>query len=104
MERDGTWVEQKWTNDDHLQQQIAKAAKKWRAILERVTTTVHSLAQQNLPLRGHRESLVSDPNLGNFLALLKYLDKFDPAMREHLDSVSGETGCLHTFLQTLKMN
>jgi hypothetical protein len=47
-----------------------------------------------LPLRGHRESLVSDPNLGNFLALLKYLAKFDPVVREHLDSVSGKPGCL----------
>jgi hypothetical protein len=36
--------------DDHLQQQIAKAAKKWREILERITATVQTLAQQNLPL------------------------------------------------------
>jgi hypothetical protein len=52
--------------DDHLQQKIAEAAKKWREILERITATVQTLAQQNLPLRGHRESLVSDPNPGNF--------------------------------------
>jgi hypothetical protein len=31
--------------DDHLQQQIAKAAKKWREILERITATVQTLAQ-----------------------------------------------------------
>jgi hypothetical protein len=29
--------------DDHLQQQIAKAAKKWREILERITATVQTL-------------------------------------------------------------
>jgi phage gp45-like len=54
--------------DDHLQQQIAKAAKKWREILERITATVQTLAQQNLPLRGHRQSVVSDLNPGIFLS------------------------------------
>jgi hypothetical protein len=84
-------------SDDHLQQEIAKAAEMWREILELITVTVQTLVQQNLPLRGHRESLVSDPNSGNFLALLKYLAKFDPVMREHLDSVSGKPGCLSYF-------
>jgi hypothetical protein len=50
-----------------------------------------------LPLRDHRESLVSDPNPGNFLALLKYLTKFYPVMREHLGSVSGKPGCFSYF-------
>jgi hypothetical protein len=80
--------------DDHLQQEIAKADKKWREILERITATVRTPAQQNLPLRGHRESLISDSNPGNFLALLKYLAKFDPVVRKHLDSDSGKPGCL----------
>jgi hypothetical protein len=83
--------------DDHLQQQIAKAAKTWREILERITATVQTLTQQNLPLRGHRESLVSDPNPVNFLALLKCLAKSDTLMREHLDSISGKPGCLSYF-------
>jgi hypothetical protein len=81
--------------DDHLQQQIAKAPKKRRDNLERTTATDQTLAKQNLNLRGHRESLVSDQ--GNFLALLKYLAKFYPVMREHLDSVSGKPGCLSYF-------
>ena len=40
-------------------------------ILEWVITTL-----QNLALIGHRESITNDPNPGNFLALLKYLDTF----------------------------
>ncbi|XP_065642856.1 uncharacterized protein LOC136074463 [Hydra vulgaris] len=44
------------------------------------------LAQQNLALRGHNESLQSDENSGNFLALMKFLAKFDPFMKEHLES------------------
>jgi hypothetical protein len=83
--------------DDHLQQQIAKAAKKWREILERITETIQTLTQQNLLLLGHCESLVRDTNPGYSLALLKYLAKFDPLMREHLDSFSGKPGCLSYF-------
>ena len=62
--------------DDLFQEQMSKADKTWKEILERVIATVQTLAQQNLALRGHRESITKDPNPGNFLALLKYLDKF----------------------------
>jgi hypothetical protein len=62
-----------------------------------VIATIQALAEQNLSLRGHRESLVGDSNPGNFLALLKYLAKCDPVMTEHLDSVSGKPGCLSYF-------
>jgi hypothetical protein len=41
--------------DDHPQQQIAKAAKKWRQFLKGITATVKTHAQQNLPPRGHCE-------------------------------------------------
>jgi hypothetical protein len=76
-------------DDRHPQQQIAKADKKWREILERVNVTIQTPAQENLFLRGHRESLVGDSNSGNFLALLKYLAKFDSLMKERFDPVCG---------------
>lgn len=80
--------------DSHLQRQVCEAAKIWKEILERVIATVQTLAQQNLALRGHRESITDSANPGNFLALIKYLAKFDPVMRTHLDSVSGNPGKL----------
>jgi hypothetical protein len=64
--------------DDHLQQQIAKAGKMCREILERATVTNRTLAQQNLSLWGHRESLAGESDPGNFMALLKYLENFEP--------------------------
>lgn len=80
--------------DDRLQQQVLEQSRIWRVVLERVIATVQTLAQQNLALRGHRESIVDDDNCrpGNFLALLKYLAKFDPVMRAHLQSVSENPG------------
>jgi hypothetical protein len=66
--------------DDHFQQQNAKSDRKRREHLERVTATIQDLAQQNLSLRRHRES-VGDSNPGNFRALLNYLAKFDPVAR-----------------------
>jgi predicted nucleic acid-binding Zn-ribbon protein len=83
--------------DDELQKQTAKAAKKWREILERVTVTIKNLAQQKLPLRGHCQSLISDTNPRHFMALLKNLAKFDPVRRHHLDSGSGKPGCVIHF-------
>ena len=49
------------------------------------------LAEQNLALRGHRESLQADNNLnvGNFLGLMKFLAVFDPVLREHLGFVES---------------
>jgi hypothetical protein len=78
---------------ERLQQQTAKANGKWTEILERITATVQSLAQHNLYLPGHCESLVGDFNRGNFVVLLKYLKKFGPVMKKHLKSVSGKPGC-----------
>jgi tRNA U34 5-carboxymethylaminomethyl modifying GTPase MnmE/TrmE len=66
--------------DNRLQQQTAKAHKKWTEILERVNATIKTLAQQNLSLRGHRVSLVGDSNPGKFLAFLSYLEKSDRAL------------------------
>jgi hypothetical protein len=51
----------------------------------------------NLSLLGRRESLVGDSSPGNFLALLKFLAKYDLFTREHLDPVSGKPGCLCYF-------
>jgi hypothetical protein len=61
--------------NDHLQQQIAEAAKTFRKILERITASARTLAEQNFPLRGHRESLVSDFNPGNFFGTVEVFGK-----------------------------
>ena len=53
-------------------------ASSWKEVLEQVIVTVQTLAEQSLALIGHGESIINDPNPGNFLALLKYLAKFVP--------------------------
>lgn len=61
-----------------------------------------SSSQQNVALRGHRESINNDPNPGNFLALLKYLAKFHPVTRSHLDSLPHNSGCISQLLPTIQ--
>ena len=46
--------------------------------------------------------ITNDPNPGNFLVLLKYLAKFDPVMRSHLDSVFRKSGCILYLLPTIQ--
>lgn len=88
--------------DDRLQQQIRNETKVRRDILERIIATIQTLAQQNLALRGHRESVSEDPNPGNFLALIKYLSKFDPVMKAHVESVSANKGHLSYFSHNIQ--
>jgi hypothetical protein len=45
------------TLDRHLQEQVEIEKRKWVGILHRVVDVILFLAKQNLPLRGHRESL-----------------------------------------------
>ena len=71
-------------------------------ILERVIVTVQTLAQQILALTEHRKLITSDPDPENIQALLKYLTKFDPVMRSHLDSVSHKSGCISYLSRTIQ--
>lgn len=83
--------------DDRLQQQIRDETKLWKDIIERIIATIQTLAQQNLALRGHRESITEESNPGNFLALIKYLSKFDPVMKSHVDAVTANKKFLSYF-------
>lgn len=87
--------------DDRLLQQI-KWNKILSDILKFIIVTIQILAQQNLVLRGHRESISEDLNPGNFLTLLMYLNKFDPMMKTHMESISAIKGICHTFLTTFR--
>jgi hypothetical protein len=57
----GKLVEKSGIIGNELQQRTAKAAKKWTEILERISATFQTLAQQNFFLRSHRELLLSLP-------------------------------------------
>ena len=57
---------------------------KWVNVLNRIVDVILYLTKQNLPLRGHRESLDEEGNPGNFLELIKLISKYDPVLREHV--------------------
>ena len=70
---------------------IETEKQKLREILKRILDGIKYLAEHNLALRGHRESLQadSDSNVGNFLGLMKFLPVFDPVLREHLGFIKS---------------
>lgn len=72
------------TLDKSLQEQVETEKRKWVGILHRVVDVILFLAKQNLPLRGHRESLDGGENPGNFLELIKLISKYDPVLRVHM--------------------
>ena len=61
-----------------------------RTIMKRVVDTVVHLGKQGLAFRGHRESLIDDPeaNKGNFLESLNYLSAYDVTTANHQKSTS----------------
>ena len=77
--------------DAEFHVEIEKEKQKWREIFKRILHGIKYLAEQNLALRGHRESLQadSDPNVANFFGLMKFLAVFDPVLREHLSFIES---------------
>ncbi|XP_044147047.1 zinc finger MYM-type protein 1-like [Bufo gargarizans] len=68
---------------DHVHQTTVDREKsKWRDILHRLLDVTLFLAHQNLPFRGHRETM-SSANKGNFLELIDLLSNYDPILKEH---------------------
>ncbi|CAH2296264.1 Hypothetical predicted protein [Pelobates cultripes] len=68
---------------DHVHQTaVDREKRKWRDILHRLLDVTLFLAHQNLPFRGHRETM-SSANKGNFLELVELLSNYDPILKEH---------------------
>ncbi|XP_063302374.1 zinc finger MYM-type protein 1-like [Pelobates fuscus] len=68
---------------DHVHQTtVGREKRKWRDILHRLLDVTLFLAHQNLPFRGHRETM-SSANKGNFLELVELLSNYDPILKEH---------------------
>ena len=85
------------TKDVQLQKQVFAEMQKWKPITERIVEVVLYLAKHNLALRGHRgkeisglsepeETIVDDVNVGNFLATIRLLAKYDVILAKHLQS------------------
>ena len=56
------------------------------------------LAQQNLPLRGHRESLHDyESSPGNFLSLVKLISNYDSVLKEHVMNVMNKVSKVSYF-------
>ena len=65
--------------------------RKKEVLANRSITVVH-LGKQGLAFRGHRESLIDEPeaNKGNFLESLNYLSAYDVTTANHLEKVRNQ--------------
>lgn len=81
----------KWKNNktiDKAQESLLRQEiNKWRQILERIIDVTLTLATTNMPFRGTNENLDSS-NPGVFLSIIKLLSKYDPVLKNLLDSRS----------------
>ena len=74
-------------------------------ILHRIMDIILCLAWQNFALRGHRESLNSEDNTGNFMELVKLVSNYDPVLREHLIRTRiAPNITIHIFILKSRMN
>ena len=75
------------TVDNLGQNKLNNVLKKWVQILHRVVKMIRFLSRQNLPFRGHGETIKPNEtfnNSGNFIELTKLLSNYDPVLREHV--------------------
>ena len=69
------------------QNKLNNVLKKRVQILHRVVKMIRFLSKQNLPFRGHVDTIKPNDtsnNSGNFIALTKLLSNYDPVLREHV--------------------
>ena len=80
--------------------------KKWVQILHRVVKMSRLLSKQNLPFRGHVETIKpSDTsNSGNFIELTKLISNYDPVLREHVVRCQYLTQGQHSYLSPQVQN
>lgn len=68
---------------DHEYQIVLDQEKKWCNNLSRLLDVILFLARLSLPLRKHREGVLSG-NRGNFLELVNLWSKYDPVLKDHM--------------------
>lgn len=95
MEMAGKLVEKCGIIGNELQPRTAKAAKKWTEILERISATVQTLAQQNFFF----EVIV---NYCLAYQSRKSYSMFDSLMREHWEPVFGKVWLLSHSTSDIK--
>ena len=94
-------LQQKETIDKHAQKQIDAEKLHWRAVLERLLSVVHFLAERNLAFRGSVEKL-GDARNGNFLGLVEVISKFDPILSEHVRRIKNDELSDHYLGKTMQ--
>jgi hypothetical protein len=82
------------TIDDAMKSAEKMEQSYWRQILERIVNVTLTLAQGNMPFRGHRENDV-EVHQGNFLSIIKLLAKYDPLLDDRLHKPEGTIKYLH---------
>lgn len=70
-----------------------------RSLMKRFIDTVVLLAKQELPFRGHDESLNS-VNRGNYIETLSYLSQYDSVLSNHLDHSASSSHSVFTGLSS----
>ena len=82
------------TIDDAIKSATKMEQSYWRQILDRVVNVTPTLAQGNIPFRGHRENDV-EAHQGNFLSTIKLLAKYDSLLEDLLRKPEGTIKYLH---------
>ena len=67
-----------------LIEQLKTEITYWRKVLERVVTSVKTLASRGLALRGHVEKF-GHPHNGNYMMLLELIAKYDNFLTTHIE-------------------
>ena len=75
--------------DCEIGKQLEAEKRYWHDILKRVVAVIKFLSERGLPFRGDNE-ILNSPHNGIYLGVLELISKFDPFLRNHIETYGNK--------------
>ena len=85
--------------DCEIGKQLEAEKRYWHDIIKRVVAVIKFLSERDLPFRGDNE-ILNSPHNGIYLGVLELISKFDPFLRNHIETYGNKGKGRPSYLST----